>query len=299
MIDSRGRSMYTSSKNRKNPDYSRYRAANNTKFTLLTHTAPFVSKAGNSTNIKDFQSIIIYPQRYEEDYGNAGAYKDLTRTSLYPQYKAAHKAQNLLLIAQGVDNTGRVGVKITMRSLNVIMSFRKGAEAQAPPVAYDEAIYTYVPQYSLAYGDETGNGNTTVYFNHDRQSTTLRVIIFLDCTPNNSVPTLSDLLEPGTVLLAPNRHSADEVFSVNSQLKSSATGRFKIIRNELIVLQGSETTTWSTFIDLSGLSVTYSGATASSCISNGIYMFVLPELMTAAPQNMPIYTYTAKPKFVP
>lgn len=275
-------------RNRNNPDYARYRNAATNKYTQISHTAPVVQKLMNTTNVKDFNSAIIYPQRYTEGWGLQGEFRDNIRGSLYAHKDPGDLAQCLSAISSGSGNTQRTGNKIVCRSLNVHMIFRRSATGNTD---FD----------TVQYGNDVGNANGDVYFSNTGAQDCVRVVIVMDNSSSGGIPNVDNVFLPGTSLIQPNRAFNDEVYTVTSHLNPNTTSRFRVLRNEVIHFNGSQFSSYQTFIDLSGLTIQYldNNANATSIQSNGIWMFVLTTGSQNSPANAPIYSYSAKLKFVP
>jgi len=283
----------TNPRNRMNADSARFRAVPNTKLTTLTHTAPAISRMGNTSAIKDFQSKVMYPQLYTD------AFKQQGLPSAAANYGAnfviaspQSRPQCLSLVAQGNGNGDRQGSRIVCRSLNLTMQFRKGL-----------LNANTVPTSNVSIGGINEAGENVDYYTgaNNVGMTTCRAVVVIDNTPGSGICTAGDVFEKGGVLTQPGRAQDANQITCTSQLKSSTTSRFKVLRNELIQFNEGDTCMWSTFIDLSGLAITYSGAGATfdAIQNNGIYLFVLGAIGGNECFQSPSYTFSAKLKFIP
>lgn len=268
-----GSSMY-SSKNKRNPFAGNYKNSKTASKTAPgKYMAPSVRNLYSKEGIKDYQSSVIYPQVWVDNFGHQGSFLDSTKRQILSHAYGGDKAQCLVNVQQGQGPDNRIGNRIVAKSINLVMNIKP-----APFVIADEEL-DWVrlktrtgedPNYVYA-----GNGTVTGY---SRRSTNCRIVIFIDTANNLLPPTLSDLFEVGTVSAgAAGVVSNSQIYTNTSQLKATATTRFKILYNELIRTDNIEPVTWSKYIPLEGLGITFKSNVADpgSLNNNGVWMFAL------------------------
>lgn len=289
----RSQTKKTNSRNRSDAYAANYRNANTSRNTQLGYTAPIVRKLMDRSEVKDYQSRIIKPQLYSSYFKKQGNFSAFTDGGLFTTTVDADRPQCLSIVEEGSDNQGRTGNRITCKSLNVYMNLKGSSTVQAASV--------------MNTINSDGTDTTRNVEGRAAYVGTVRIIIFIDSTPAGSIATAGDLLTGGSVTTSWGRAIASAtLISDTSQIQPKSTTRFKILSNETVTLGFTDDAYYKKYIDLTGLSITFtSNVNNYQCVqTNGIYMLVTsntPQLLAGDVQEyaLPKYSYTAKLKFIP
>lgn len=251
------------------------------------YVAPIVKQvSGGNGRVIDYQSKVQYATNWSTAFLD-GDFVAGSRSANPVNLLGDSKGHCMTLVSSGSGPDQRQGNRITLKSLNLIVSACQCVDE----IGRNVNIYGFGP---LGKPANAWRGRP------------VRIVVVIDQFSNGGVPVVEDIFQSG-VSPTVNIFTNQDFFTVTSQLDPKTSQRFKVVCNEMLEFDGTtHFVTWKKYIPLDGLVVSYNNnlAEPASINQNAIYVFFFscpdtddPVGNNAILSSMPIIGFTGKLRF--